>query len=92
MLIKTEKNWKRYLNIDDEAIINKIIQDTAKYRAAYKNADEVKIAQIWCTFIEMEKKIQRIESRLRRIEFIFEGLAKRIEEDRETLLKSLNRF
>ncbi len=92
MFVKTEKNWKKYLSIEDEQLINKIIQETAKYRAAYKNADEVKIAQLWCALIDFEKKLQKIDARLKRIEFIFEGLAKRIEEDKDALLKSLRGF
>jgi len=92
MFVKTEKNWKKYLSIDDEQLINKIIQDTAKYRPAYKNAEEVKIAQLWCALIDFEKKLQKIDARLKRIEFIFDGIAKRIEEEKDSLLKSLREF
>ena len=92
MLLKTNKNWKKYLNVDDEAMLNKLIEDVAKYRAAYKNAEEVKIAQLWCALLEMEKRMQRLDARLRRIEFIFDAIAKRMEEEKDTLLKSLRGF
>lgn len=92
MLLKTNKNWKKYLNVDDEALLNKIIEDVAKYRSAYKNAEDVKIAQLWCALLEMEKKIQKLDARMKRIEFIFDAIAQRMEEERSSLIKTLRGF
>ncbi|MBU5678645.1 MAG: hypothetical protein QXJ96_00665 [Candidatus Aenigmatarchaeota archaeon] len=92
MLLKTNKNWKKYLNIDDEALLNKIIEDVAKYRSAYKTAEEVKIAQLWCALLDMEKKIQRIDKRMKRIEIIFDAIAQRMEEEKSSLIKTLREF
>lgn len=92
MLLKTNKNWKKYLNIDDEALLNKIIEDVAKYRSAYKTAEDVKIAQLWCALLDMEKKIQRIDKRMKRIEIIFDAIAQRMEEEKSSLIKTLREF
>ncbi|MEM4625429.1 MAG: hypothetical protein QXJ28_01520 [Candidatus Pacearchaeota archaeon] len=92
MLLKTNKNWKKYLNIDDEALLNKIIEDVAKYRSAYKTAEDVKIAQLWCALLDMEKKIQRLDKRMKRIEIIFDAIAQRMEEEKSSLIKTLREF
>ncbi|MEM7826683.1 MAG: hypothetical protein QXQ40_00465 [Candidatus Aenigmatarchaeota archaeon] len=92
MLFKTTKNWKKYLNVDDEIILNDILKKTAKHRGAYKNSDEIKIAQLWCSLIEAEKKINTLDARLKRLEYILGGIIKRAEEDKDALLKSLRGF
>lgn len=92
MLLKTNKNWKKYLNIDDEALLNKIIEEVAKYRSAYKNAEEVKIAQLWCALLDMEKKLQKLDARMKRIEAIFDAIAQRVEEEKSSLIKTLRGF
>lgn len=92
MLLKVNKNWKKYLNVDDETLLNKVIEEVAKYRSAYKNAEDVKTAQLWCAILNIEKKIQRLDARMRKIELIFEAIAQRMEEERSSLIKTLREF
>jgi len=92
MIFNATKNWKRFLSVDNEIVLNEILEATAKHRGAYKNADDVKIAQLWCGMIETGKKIDAIDTRLKRIEFILGGLFRRNEEDKDMLLKSLRKF
>lgn len=92
MLLKTNKNWKKYLNIDDEASLNKMIEEVAKYRSAYKTAEDVKIAQLWCALLDIDKKIQKLDARMKRIEFIFDAISQRMEEERNSLIKTLRGF
>ena len=92
MIRNATKNWKKFLGVDDEAMLNDIIANTAKHRGAYKNADDVKIAQLWCSLIEAQKQMNKMDQRLKRIEYILGGLIKRSDDDRERLLKSLRNF
>ncbi|MBI2583465.1 MAG: hypothetical protein HYW25_02260 [Candidatus Aenigmarchaeota archaeon] len=97
MLTKTEKNWKGFLKPEDEARLNAYLENVAQHRGAYFNADEVKIAQLWCALLESEKRSDRIEERLKRMEFLLEGFLSRYrrlraEECKEPLTESLEKF
>lgn len=92
MLFNATKNWKKLLAIEDEMLLNDLLLRGAKHRGAYKNADDVKIAQIWCALVETKKQINSMDERLRRIEYLLGGIIKRSHEDEEKLLKSLRNF
>jgi len=92
MLFNTTKDWKKYLSPKDEAILNEILELTEKHRGAYKNADDIKIAKLWCALIELKKQIATIDSRLKRVEFILGGMINRAEEEKRKLLRSLQEF
>lgn len=95
MIFTPPRDWKSFLNIDDERELNKILEKTAKHRGAYKNADEVKIAQLWCALIELRKENLILQKKLREIEDFFELISEKIRDhdkkDRE-LIKSLEQL
>jgi hypothetical protein len=92
MLISNKRNWKTYLNLDDESILNDILKMTARHRGAYKNASDVGIAQLWCALIELEKQIRNLDTRLARIERILNGIVTRASAEKEELIKTLERL
>lgn len=95
MLFKAEKDWKQFLSPEDEERLNDILKRVAKYRGAYKNADEVKAAQMWSAILELFKQNLVLQRRLNEIEDIFNSIATRLrrkEEEKKELLDSLERF
>ncbi len=92
MLFNTTKDWKKYLNPKDEDVLNELLEKTEMYRGAYKNADDIKIAKLWSALIELQKEINSLNNRMKRIEFIIGGMLNRAEEERRKLLKSLEQF
>lgn len=95
MLFKVSDDWKQLLSAEDEARLNEILKRAAKYRSAYKNAHDVKTAQLWSALLELQKENEALRSRLKKIEFIFDGFKDRIkqteEKDRQ-LIESLEQF
>jgi len=95
MILSTNKNWKQFLSIRDEEKLNEILRKNSKYRGAYKNADDVKIAQIWCSILELNKQTDILQKRIDKIQFLIEGMFERNNEqmikDRE-IIRSLERF
>ncbi|MFH1420821.1 MAG: hypothetical protein ABIG30_02530, partial [Candidatus Aenigmatarchaeota archaeon] len=73
MLFTRTSEWKGFLSIADEKALNELLERVAAYRPAYKNADEVKTAQLWCATLELQKQNQKLQERIRRLEFILEG-------------------
>ena len=92
MLFKATKNWKELLSIDDEEVLNELLKKAAKHRGAYKNADDVKIAQLWCASLELKKENVALNKRLKRIEYLLEGLFERNRKDERALLESLKQL
>ena len=95
MLFKSSKNWKSYLSPKDEERLNEILLEVAKYRGAYKNADEVKIAQLWCAILELKKQLALIYAKTKRLEEFFDALKRKFEEEekgKRELVESLEKF
>lgn len=95
MLIKTERNWKALLTPEDEQRINGIIEQIKKHRVAYLSADDVKLAQLWCALLEARKENIVLDTRLKRIEYVLNGLlnrARTADSSANKLLESLGKF
>ncbi|RLI96632.1 MAG: hypothetical protein DRO96_02615 [Candidatus Aenigmatarchaeota archaeon] len=92
MLFKNEKNWKAFLSLSDETILDKILERTAIHRPAYKNAEDVKVAQLWCALIELFKYQERLNKRLSRIERLLDGMFEKERQEKEKLINSLRKF
>ena len=95
MFFNTSKDWKQFLSLEDEERLNQILKNISRYRGAYKNADDVKIAQLWCSVLELENENRILQKKLSRIENILEGMFSKVREqerEEQELAKSLERF
>lgn len=94
MLFKIVDDWKQMLPPEDEARMNTLIRDVAKHRPAYRSSKDVKTAQLWCALLEMRKENQVLLKKVKRLEYIFEGLAERMksEGDEKRIIESLEKF
>ncbi|MAH43115.1 hypothetical protein CL614_05350 [archaeon] len=92
MLFSRTSEWKGFLSATDEKTLNEFLEKIADYRPAYKNAENVKNAQIWTAMLELLKQNKKLQERTRRLEFVLEGLTSRYNKEREALVDSLNTF
>ena len=95
MFFNAAKDWKQFLTLDDENKLNEILRTTSRYRGAYKNADDVKLAQLWCSVLEMKKDNLALQERVARIEDILNGMIERVkkqEEGKKKIVESLEKF
>ena len=95
MLFKVSDDWKQLLSQEDEIKLNEILNRVSKYRGAYKNAHNVKNAQLWTAIIELRKENKALLNRIKKTEFIIDGVRDRIRAqdaaERE-LIESLEKF
>ena len=95
MLFKVDKNWKEYLSPEDEERLNDILKKVQKYRGAYANADDIKLAQLWCAILELRKENAALLRKLQKMDYIFGGMVERIKkqlcEDKD-IIDSLEKF
>jgi hypothetical protein len=95
MLFKSTEDWKQFLNPDDEAKLNEILRKIQKHRAAYRQAPDVKTAQLWAALLEIRKENQALLRKIQRMEYIFDGMVERIkkqEREDKDLIESLEKF
>ncbi len=95
MFFNAKKDWKQYMSTEDEERLNEILRKTAKHRGSYRNADDVKIAQLWCTILELRKENLILQSKMKRIDDVFDAMFEKVKKqdaEREALAKSLDRF
>jgi hypothetical protein len=95
MLFKVSDDWKQLLSAEDEARMNDLLKRISKYRPAYRNAQDIKNAQLWTALLELRKENQALLNRIKKMEFIFEGMKDRIKQQESAekeLLESLENF
>lgn len=95
MLFKIVDDWKQMLPPEDEKRLNAILRNTAKHRSAYRTSKDVKSAQLWCALLEMRKENQVLLKKVKRLEYIFEGLAERMRQENleeKEIIESLEKF
>lgn len=95
MLFKIVDDWKQFLPPEDERRLNDILKSIAKHRSAYRASKDIKVAQLWCAFLELQKQNQVLHSRLKRMEYIFDGIAERIRKDgmeEKEIMEALEKF
>ncbi len=95
MLLERKKDWKEFLSAEDEEKLNEILKRASKHRGAYQNAEETRIAQLWCALLELRKENVILQKRLHDIEDLLEGMFEKIrkqERERIDLAKSLEKF
>lgn len=95
MLFRIADDWKQMLPPEDETRLNNILKGIARHRSAYRMSKDVKVAQLWCALLEMKKENALLYKRLKKMEYIFEGIAERIRRENveeKEILDSLDKF
>ncbi len=60
---KRKGSWVDLLNEEDRLILLDLINSTKKYKHAYSQAENVKIAQLWTALIELKKQISQLAAK-----------------------------
>ncbi len=94
MLFRIVDDWKQMLPPEDERRINSMLRNVTKHRPAYRSSNDIKTAQLWCALLEMRKENQVLLKKVKRLEYVFEGLAERMKQDNEEkeIIESLEKF
>ncbi len=88
MFFEKEKDWKDFLSPEAQKIISELFEQAKKHKCAYMNADDVKIAQLWCALIEMKKQFDEISQTIKKLEEPFRAIVEIGEaEKRKTIEK-----
>lgn len=99
MLFGEEKDWKELLCGNAQVELAEIIERAKQHKCAYMQADDVKVAQVWCALVEVSRQVKSLEERVEKSEVAFKAmsemgeLAKRqaLSEKVSDLLKAKNK-
>ncbi|MEM5766135.1 MAG: hypothetical protein QW423_00635 [Candidatus Aenigmatarchaeota archaeon] len=62
-----ERDWKDYLNESDKQILAQLLDSTKRQKCAFMQAEDVKVAQLWCALVEMKKQMMELEQLVEKI-------------------------
>lgn len=74
MVFREKEDWKELLSEEAKQTLSNIFESTKKHRGAYLNADDVKIAQIWCSILELKKDVDEVKKMLGKLEEPFRAI------------------
>jgi len=75
MLFGEEKDWKEYLCGNAQVELAELIERAKQHKCAYMQADDVKVAQVWCALTELSRQMKELSERVERTEVALKGLA-----------------
>lgn len=75
MLFGEDKDWKELMCEESQVELADLIEKAKKHRCAYMQADDVKVAQVWCALAEISKQLKCIECRVAKVESMAKSFA-----------------
>lgn len=60
MFEKEPEDWKECLQPEDQQVLAEVLNTTKRHKGAYMQAEDVKVAQIWCALVEIKKKLDEL--------------------------------
>ncbi|MEM5836670.1 MAG: hypothetical protein QW451_00330 [Candidatus Aenigmatarchaeota archaeon] len=69
-----KRDWKELLAEEDKEIIAQLLDVTRKHKGAFMEAEDVKVAQLWCALIEMRKQMIELEKLIGKVAEPFKAI------------------
>jgi hypothetical protein len=73
-MFNNKEDWKDCLGDEERKILEELIASTKRHRCAYSQADDVKVAQLWCALVEMKKELDSTKAMLGKVEEPFKAI------------------
>ncbi len=67
MFFNEESDWKECLTEDGKQKLAELFELAKKHKCAYMNADDVKIAQLWCAMAEFRQEFKETLDRVEKL-------------------------
>lgn len=75
MIFGEEKDWKELLCPPGQTELYELIERAKQHRCAYMEADDVKVAQLWCSMVELSRDLKEMKTKLVKIETAVRSLS-----------------
>lgn len=68
------EDWKDYLTPEARTILADTLNSVKRHKSAYMQAEDVKIAQLWCALVELRKKLDEMQKHQLKVEEPFRAI------------------
>jgi 5'-deoxynucleotidase YfbR-like HD superfamily hydrolase len=68
------EDWKDFLPKKEQELLAELLDSTKDYRAAYMQADDVKVAQLWTALIEFKKECHEVKEMIEKVVIPFKAI------------------
>jgi len=75
VLFGEERDWKEDVCGPAQELLAELIEMAKKHRCAYTQADDVKVAQLWCALVEVTRELRETKAKVEKMEKAFKGLS-----------------
>jgi len=75
MLFGEEKDWKELLCGNAQVELAELIERAKQHKCAYMQADDVKVAQVWCAMTELSRQLKSVEEKVEKSEVALRAIA-----------------
>ncbi len=89
MFFDREKDWKDLLAPEAQRIISELFERAKRHKGAYMQAEDVKVAQLWCALIELKKEFDEISKNLKKLEEPFKAIVEIGEAEKKKTIEKL---
>jgi len=83
------KDWKNLLDDKTREELKELIERASKFRYAYSQADDVRIAQLWVALAEISKDLKEIKEKLGKVEEPFKAIIEIGEEEKRKAIQRI---
>jgi len=91
-VFKEETNdWKDSLSPEAQQLLSDMFESAKRHKGAYIQADDVKVAQLWCAMIELKNDVKAMKEQVEKVSAPFRAMAMVGEaEKRQTIHKLIS--
>lgn len=69
-----EEDWKCCLPPEDQEVLADLLERGKWKKGAFMQADDVKVAQLWCVLIDLKKEIMKLRASIEKTEAPFRDI------------------
>lgn len=74
MWFKEETDWKDSLSPEAQQVLAEMFDSAKRHKGAYLQADDVKVAQLWCALVELKKEVKELKEQVERVSAPFRAI------------------
>ena len=91
MVFEDEQDWKELLARDAQQVLAELLDRAKDHKAAYMQAEDVKVAQLWAALVEMKKDMACYERLIERLVAPFKAIVAVGEEEKRKAIERIVR-
>lgn len=74
MVFGDERDWKELLAPENQRTLAEMFETAKRHKSAYMQAEDVKVAQLWCALVEMQKTLDEIKQTVEKVTGPFKAI------------------